>query len=133
VVGGGTGAERALPVTGFLHAATLAAISPSRFSSFQHGLAEMGYVEGRNLAIEYRWAEGQNDRLPALATDLVRRKVGVIVAPGSTTAALVAKAATQSTPIVFMIGADPVELGLVASLSRLAETLQASVWSMAQW
>jgi putative tryptophan/tyrosine transport system substrate-binding protein len=110
--------QKAMPVIGFLHGATLAAISLNRFSSFQRGLAEMGYVEGRNLAIEYRWAEGQNDRLPALATDLVRRKVGVIVAPGSTTAALVAKAATQSTPIVFMIGADPVELGLVASLSR---------------
>jgi putative ABC transport system substrate-binding protein len=72
-----------LPVIGFLHGATLAAISLSRFSSFQRGLAEMGYLEGRNLAIEYRWAEGQNDRLPALASDLVRRKVGVIVAPGS--------------------------------------------------
>jgi putative ABC transport system substrate-binding protein len=110
--------QKAMPVIGFLHGATLAAISLYRFSSFQRGLGEMGYVEGRNLSIEYRWAEGQNDRLPALATDLVRRKVGVIVAPGSTTAALVAKAATQSTPIVFMIGADPVELGLVASLSR---------------
>ena len=119
--------QAAVPVIGFLHGATLAAISRYRFSSFQRGLAQMGYVEGRNLAIEYRWAEGQNDRLPTLATDLVRRKVRVIVAPGSTTAALVAKAATQSTPIVFMIGVNPVEL------ANLAETLQASVWSMAQW
>jgi ABC-type uncharacterized transport system substrate-binding protein len=76
-----------MPVIGFLHGATLAGISRYRFSSFHRGLAQMGYVEGRNLAIEYRWAEGQNDRLPALATDLVRRKVRVIVAPGSTTAA----------------------------------------------
>jgi putative tryptophan/tyrosine transport system substrate-binding protein len=115
--------QPAMPVIGFLHAATFAAISPYRISSFHRGLAEMGYVEGRNLAIEYRWAEGQNDRLPVLATDLVRRKVRVIVAPGSTMAALVAKAATQSTPIVFMIGADPVELGLVASLNRPAGNL----------
>ena len=110
--------QAAVPVIGFLHGATLAAISLYRFSSFQRGLAQMGYVEGRNLAIEYRWAEGQNDRLAFLAADLVRRKVGVIVAPGSTTAALVAKAATQSTPIVFMIGVNPVELGLIASLSQ---------------
>jgi putative ABC transport system substrate-binding protein len=80
--------QPAMPVIGFLHGATLAAISRYRFSSFQRGLAQMGYVEGRNLAIEYRWAEGKNDRLPALATDLVRRKVRVIVAPGSTTARL---------------------------------------------
>ena len=115
--------QAALPVIGFLHAATFAAISPYRISSFHRGLAEMGYVEGRNLAIEYRWAEGQNDRLPVLATDLVRRKVRVIVAPGSTMAALAAKTATQTTPIVFMIGADPVELGLVASLNRPAGNL----------
>jgi putative ABC transport system substrate-binding protein len=84
MAGGGKEQQAAMPVIGFLHGATLAAISLYRFSSFQRGLAEMGYVEGRNLAIEYRWAEGQNDRLPALATDLVRRKARVIVAPGST-------------------------------------------------
>jgi putative ABC transport system substrate-binding protein len=115
--------QPASSVIGFLHGTTLEAISPHRIAGFRQGLAEMGYVEGRNLAIEYRWAEGQNDRLSALATDLVRRNVAVIAAPGSTMSALVAKAATQSIPIVFMIGSDPVELGLVSSLSRPAGNL----------
>ncbi len=92
--------QPALPVIGFLHS------------------AEAGYVEGQNVAIEYRWAEGQNDRLPALAAELVRRRVAVIVTPGSTAATLAAQAATATIPIVFIIGANPVKIGLVASLNR---------------
>jgi putative ABC transport system substrate-binding protein len=86
--------------------------------AFHRGLADAGFVEGRNLAVEYRWAEGHNDRLPALATDLVRRGVAIIVVGASTPGALAAKAVTQTIPIVFFIGTDPVKVGLVASLAR---------------
>src|SRR5262249_47234698 len=109
--------QPAMPVIGVL-SAEWPDLFTDRLRVFHDGLRETGYVEGRNLAIEYRWAEGQNDRLPALAAELVRRQVTVIVTAGSTPAALAARAATTTIPIVFYVGADPVEVGLVTSLSR---------------
>ncbi|HEY2527473.1 MAG TPA: ABC transporter substrate-binding protein [Xanthobacteraceae bacterium] len=109
--------QQALPVVGFVNGRS-ADSSAQYLAAFRQGLKEAGYVEGQNVTVEYHWLEGQYGRLPGLMADLVRRQVAAIATPGSNPAALAAKAATGSIPIVFGVGQDPVRLGLVASLAR---------------
>jgi putative ABC transport system substrate-binding protein len=109
--------QTATPVIGLLGSES-PNLWASRMQAFHQGLNETGYVDGRNVVIEYRWAEGHNDLLPALAAELVRRPVTVIAAPGSTPATLAAKAATSTIPIIFWVGGDPIGLGLVGSMNR---------------
>ena len=110
--------QRTLPIVGYLGSTSAEARAGGVLAAFKGGLAEKGYVEGRNFAIEYRWAEEHYDRLPTLAIELAQQHVAVTVAPGSVVAAAAAKTATSTIPIVFMIGSDPVEHGFVASLNR---------------
>jgi putative ABC transport system substrate-binding protein len=110
-------AQQAMPVIGFLHPASPDVLTQPT-AAFRKSLNDVGFVEGQNLAIEYRWANNEYERFPALAADLVRRQVSVIAVPSSTPGTLAAKAATTTIPIVFAIGGDPVALGLVASFSR---------------
>jgi len=110
--------QPAMPVVGFLSPLSPVEAIRTRLAAFRQALAEAGYVEGRNVTIEYRWAEGQFDRLPELAADLVSRQVNVIAVPGTEPGARAAQAATTAIPIVFSVAEDPVRMGLVTSLAR---------------
>jgi putative ABC transport system substrate-binding protein len=114
--------QQSMPTIGYLSARTFED-SVELLANFRRGLAEAGFVEGQNVAIEYRWLEGHNDRIQEMVADLVRRRVAVIVIPNNTGSVLAAKAATQTIPIVFNIGSDPVAIGLVATLSHPGKNL----------
>jgi putative ABC transport system substrate-binding protein len=120
--------QSALPMVGFINGGSTEG-SAHYAAAFRKGLNETGYVEGQNVTVEYHWLEGHYDRLPAVLADLVRRQVVAIATPASVPAALAAEAATATIPIVFGVAEDPVQLGLVASLSGLAATRQASIIS----
>src|SRR5215471_4405130 len=122
-----TAQQSTTPVIGFLSGRSQDEASGDT-SAFHQGLNEMGYVSGRNLALEYRWAEGRNELLPRLAEDLVRRQVAVIAAVGGNNSALAAKRATATIPIFFTSSADPVQVGLVASLSRPGGNVTGVSW-----
>jgi putative ABC transport system substrate-binding protein len=118
--------QPAMPLVGVLHLGSRRVYPLLEF--FLQGLRENGYLEGQNIGIEYRWAEGRSDRLPELASDLVRRHVTVIAAVSGTNGALAAKAATTTIPIVFLTGGDPVKLGLVSSLNRPEANVTGITW-----
>jgi putative tryptophan/tyrosine transport system substrate-binding protein len=120
--------QKAMPVIGYLASGSPGPFAPL-MAAFPHGLSETGYVEGQNVAIEYRWADDHYDRLPALAAELVGRKVDVIATTGGSVSALAAKGATPTIPIVFAGVSDPVGDGLVASLARPGSNLRASAFS----
>src|SRR5258707_12032789 len=123
--------QPAMPVVGFLRSTPAAGFAYT-VDPFRQGLNDAGFVEGKNVAIEYRWADNQQDRLPGLAADLMRRQVAAIVG-GGVPAAQAGKAATATTPIVFVIGADPVRVGLVASINRPGGNITGVVFSVVPW
>ena len=124
--------QPAVPVVGVLDGGG-AADSIGHLVAFRQGLAEVGYVEGQNVVLEYRWAEGRYERFPKFAAELVRHQVSAIAIPTSTPASLAAKAATTTIPIVFSVGDDPVKLGLVASLARPGGNATVSIFSSLSW
>src|SRR5262245_42878985 len=115
--------QPAMPVVAFVTPSERDSFPPRYVAAFRKGLSDTGYIEGQNVSVEYHWLEGRYDRLPALMADLVRRQVAVIATPGGSLAALAAKVATATIPIVFGVAENPVSIGLVASLARYGGTL----------